>query len=148
MNELGFFGKEIIDLLGFFAEGADRAAGAGSVVEGAGVVVAELDEDGVAGFDLGEQLIPQALGDKRAAAAPTAGGVDDVDFCRVEIRGEWHAPAGGGGWAFGGRRVTGDEERGQGGVEGFGREGLGRGEGRRQRGVARIGGRVGRGEEG
>jgi hypothetical protein len=59
----------------------------------AAVVVAELDEDEVAGLDEGEGVRPMALGDVGVAGEAADGAVDDVDLGRVEEVGDRGAPS-------------------------------------------------------
>ena len=136
-DDLMFFGEEIVDFLRLVAEAADRTAGARGVVDRAGVVVAELNQHGVAGLHALEEFVPQPLGDEGAAAAAATGAIRDIDFFEIEIRRKRHAPAGGGGAAVGRGGVAGDPERGQLGIEErFGGR-LGRLGRRRKRGVLR-----------
>jgi hypothetical protein len=65
--------------------------GAGKVE--AAVVVAELDEDDVAGLDEFEGGGPVALGDVGVAGEAADGAVDDVDLGGVEEVGDGRAPA-------------------------------------------------------
>ena len=126
VHDFGFLRDDVVDGLRLVADagdGAARATGGGrngcAFVDGTGVVVAKLNEDKVAGFEVGEELIPNALGDEGAAAAAAASAVGDVDFREVEVVGErlgpalltFAASASGGG-------IAGDEERRQCGVEG------------------------------
>ena len=61
------------------ADSGERGAGAGGLVGNSAVVVAELEEDDVAGLDEGERVGPMTLGDVGARGAAADGAVDDVD---------------------------------------------------------------------
>ena len=126
VHDFVLLGDDVVDRLRLVADagdGAARATGGGRngcvFVDGTGVVVAKLNEDKVAGFEVGEELIPNALSDEGAAAAAAASAVGDVDFREVEVVGErlgpalltFAASASGGG-------IAGDEERRECGVEG------------------------------
>ena len=89
--------SEVVDLPGLVAEPGERAARQALVVDRAAVVVAELDQDEVAGLHAFEQAVPEPLGDERPAAPPAAGEVDDLELRRVEERLEVLAPADGAG---------------------------------------------------
>ena len=116
---------DIVDFHRLIAQPGQRTARAhffprhrGILVDRAAVVVAELDEDVVAGLQFGQQLLPQALADVGAATASAARAVGDVDLGRVEIVRKRHAPTLG--WiavVLRGGRVARDEDRRQRGVE-------------------------------
>src|SRR5262249_48998486 len=74
------------------AQTRQRAAGAGTVVERAAVVVAHLDQDEVAGLGLSQNAVPPAFGLKRPAAAAADRVVLDLDPRRVEKPGDRVAP--------------------------------------------------------
>ena len=78
VHDLALAGEQVVDLLGFLADAADGAAGAGGVVERAGVVVAELHNYVIAFFQCSQYFIPAAFGNKSAAAASADRAVDDV----------------------------------------------------------------------
>ena len=126
------------DVFGLVAETFERASGLGAV-EVAAVVVAHLEEDEVAGLDLGEDAVPGAFVDEGAAAAAGAGAVGDVDAGGVEVVGEVVAPAEVGLVAGGG--VADDEDGGKAGIErNGGRDGGLRRSGRRlRRGLSKGG---------
>ena len=94
--------------------------GAGDV-DGA-VVVAELDEDEVAGLDHGEGVLPVAGGDEGVAGEAADGAVDDVDLVGVEEVGDGRAPSpeavGTGAMAVADGGVTDEEDGGEIGVFG------------------------------
>jgi len=98
----------------------DGAAGAGSIVKRAVVVVAPLEEDHVAAFDEGERFGPLVFHDVGAAAATADGAVVDVDFGGVEELDEWLAPAplaaGSIGMAIANGGVADEKKRGQAGI--------------------------------
>ena len=84
------------------AEGIDRPV----------IVVTELDDDVVVGFDLRDDRIPRAAVDKRAGREAGLGAVNDCEFGRVEVILEPDAPAFLSSGIDGGRRVAGDKQRG------------------------------------
>ena len=119
VDDLVFFREQIVDFLRLLADPRERAAGAGRVVDGTAIVMAELNQHDVATFDVGQQLVPQTLGDERAAAAAAARAIDDVDLHRVEVISKGHRPAllvfAG---AAGGGGVARNENAGQRGMDG------------------------------
>ena len=80
--------------------------------------MAKLNQDNVIGLHPGEQLVPVALGDKRAGAAAGARAVGDVDLVGIEIIRKGHRPA-----LYGlagrvsGRGIARDEQGGTGGIQ-------------------------------
>jgi len=60
----------LVDFLGFFADAFDAGAGAEIVVDGAAIVLAELDDGEIAFLNLRESSVPAAFALKRAAGAP------------------------------------------------------------------------------
>ena len=63
------------------------------VVDGEDVVVSELDQDGVAGFEFRRHDVHQALGDEGAGTAPAFSGIDGVHPFGVEVAQKGNAPA-------------------------------------------------------
>ena len=61
--------------------------------ERAAVVVGELHQDKIAGLHIGEDLVPDALGQISAAAATAARAVFDLDFVGVKPIRQRRAPA-------------------------------------------------------
>jgi hypothetical protein len=149
VDRLALPGQQVVDGLLLGADAAQRAAGARVVVDGAGVVVAELDQHAVARPDEGARALPVAAAAVGAAAQPADGAVDDVDARRIEQSRQHMAPAPLAERAqalavvaaVAHRRVADQQQRGQGGI---GR--LGQVQGRRARvGQHRCRGRGGLG---
>src|SRR6266851_4057421 len=70
----------ILDLPGLLANTRQRAAGAGSIVQGPRVIMTKLEQNDIARLHQRQRVIPVALGDVGAAAAAADGSVDDVDL--------------------------------------------------------------------
>lgn len=110
--------EEVVDCQGVVDEAWNGAARTRRVVDGACVVVAELDEHDVARLHIGNEPVPHAFGDEGAAAPSSARAVDDVHLRRVEVPCEGHPPSL---LSFAGaarrRGVAGNEDRRQRGVQ-------------------------------
>ena len=83
-------GQLVVDLFLLGAGAAQHATGAAVVVDGAGVVVAELHHDPVAALDERLGALPVAAAAIGAAGESAHGAVDDVDLVANDLQ----APAG------------------------------------------------------
>ena len=117
VDELGLMGELVLDLESLIADPGEAASGIGSARRAGGwrrrcgsgrktligdgrrageveaaIVVAELNEDEVAGLDEGEGVGPVALRDVGVRGQAPDGSVDDVDLCGIEEVGDGCAP--------------------------------------------------------
>ena len=107
------------EFLGFLADAGEIAAG-GRFIGRTAVVVAELDQDVVAGFQIGGELVPEDFVEEGPGAAAGAGAIHDADLFGVEVIREGIAPAFALRVAGGG--IAGDEDGGHGLTESCPRE--------------------------
>ena len=93
VDRFGLAGQQVVDVFLLWPGAAQHAAGTAVVVDGAGVVVAELHDDPVTLFDEGLGAIPVAAAAVGAAGQAAHGAVDDIDLVQVEVGGDGVAPA-------------------------------------------------------